>query len=196
MTKDEFLSALGSRLSGIPSEDRRKSLEYYSEIIDDRMEDGLSQEEAVEALGSVEDIVLTILSDISLGKLVKEKVTPKGRWETVLLVLGAPLWLSAALALACLVLSVYLMLWSAVASLYAVTASLGATAAAGLIAMVLLAARGELLAGLFLLGGGLVCAGLTILVFHLSSLAAKGTIALSKLAVTGVKRLFLRKETV
>lgn len=197
MTKDEFLLALGSRLSGVPAEDRQRSLEYYSESIDDRMEDGLTQEEAVAAMGSLDEILVEILSDVSLGKIVKEKVAPKGRrqsWEIVLLVLGAPLWLSVGLTIACLVVSAYLLLWTAVACLYAVTLTLGICGAAGVTGMAFLCARGELLGGLLLLGGGLVCAGLTILAFHLSNLAAKGSVALCKAAVTGVKRLFIGKE--
>ena len=39
MNKQEFLKALSDRLQGIPKEDREKSLEYYSEMIDDRTED-------------------------------------------------------------------------------------------------------------------------------------------------------------
>lgn len=199
MTKDEFLSVLGTRLSGVPAEDRQRSLEYYNEIIDDRMEDGLTQEEAVAAMGSLDKIVVEILSDVSLGKIVKEKVVPRGEkrtWETVLLVLGAPLWLSAALALAALALSAYLLLWSAVACLYVMTVCLGVCGGAGLLGMVFLAARGELLGGLLLLGAGLICAGLTILFFHLSNLAAGGSISLSKLTMIGVKQLFIGKEPV
>lgn len=199
MTKDEFLSVLGARLSGVPAEDRRRSLEYYSEIIDDRMEDGLTQEEAVEAMGSVDEIVIEILSDVSLGKLVKEKVMPKGEkqtWEIVLLVLGAPIWLSLALSLVAMVFSVYLVLWTVVICLYVATVSLGICGAAGVAGALFLGARGEIPAGLLLLGGGLVCAGLTILAFHLSNLAAKGSMALSKLTMTGIKRLIMRKETV
>ena len=37
MTKSEFLSALENRLSGLPKDDVQKSIDYYSEIIDDRM---------------------------------------------------------------------------------------------------------------------------------------------------------------
>lgn len=65
MTKIEFLTALAARLSGIPADDRQKSLEYYAEMIDDRIDDGLSEEEAVNAVGSMDAIVEEILSGTS-----------------------------------------------------------------------------------------------------------------------------------
>ena len=61
MTKAEFLAELRAAISGLPEADIEKSLDFYSEMIDDRVEDGLSEEEAVAALGSVENIKTQIL---------------------------------------------------------------------------------------------------------------------------------------
>ena len=47
MNKQEFLSALQNALAGLPKKDRQKTLAFYSEMIDDRMEDGMTEEEAV-----------------------------------------------------------------------------------------------------------------------------------------------------
>ena len=38
MNKQEFLNALSDRLQGIPIDDREKSLEYYSEMIQKKIE--------------------------------------------------------------------------------------------------------------------------------------------------------------
>ena len=40
MTKKEFLDELKKGLLGIPEEDINRSIEFYSEMIDDRIEDG------------------------------------------------------------------------------------------------------------------------------------------------------------
>ena len=53
MNKQEFLSRLRKQLRGL--EDREERVTFYSEMIDDRMEDGLSEEEAVAAVGSLEN---------------------------------------------------------------------------------------------------------------------------------------------
>lgn len=47
MNKQEFLVKLRKGLSGLPKEDIEERLTFYSEMIDDRMEEGLSEEEAV-----------------------------------------------------------------------------------------------------------------------------------------------------
>lgn len=57
MNKQEFLAELQKGLSGLPQEDRDERLTFYGEMLDDRMEEGLSEEEAVAAVGSVEEIV-------------------------------------------------------------------------------------------------------------------------------------------
>ncbi|MBR4965050.1 MAG: DUF1700 domain-containing protein, partial [Lachnospiraceae bacterium] len=88
MNKAEFLMALRERLSGLPEEDFNKSIDYYTEMIDDRVEDGMSEEDAVACLGSMDEIITQILSEVSLPKLVKEKVKPKRAlavWEIILI---------------------------------------------------------------------------------------------------------------
>ncbi len=42
MRKSEFLAALRKGLNGLPQADIDASIEFYSEMIDDRMEDGLT----------------------------------------------------------------------------------------------------------------------------------------------------------
>ena len=47
MTKREFLEMLNERTSCLSEAERDRLLEYYGEIIDDRMEEGLTEAEAV-----------------------------------------------------------------------------------------------------------------------------------------------------
>ena len=51
MRKEEFLMALRAGLTGLSPEGVEKLVEFCSEMIDDRMEDGLTEEEAVAAAG-------------------------------------------------------------------------------------------------------------------------------------------------
>ena len=57
MNKQEFLMQLRKGLSYMPQEDIEERLTFYSEMIDDRMEEGLSEEDAVLAVGPVDDII-------------------------------------------------------------------------------------------------------------------------------------------
>ena len=56
----------------LPQGDVEERLTFYSEMIDDRMEEGISEEEAVCEIGSVDEIVSQIIADIPFTKLVRE----------------------------------------------------------------------------------------------------------------------------
>lgn len=79
MNKEQFLQAVRRRLAGLPDKDVEGALAYYREMIEDRMEDGLSEEEAVAALGSAEDIAAQILMELPLPTLVKARSGRAGR---------------------------------------------------------------------------------------------------------------------
>lgn len=57
MNKDQFLNVLSRRLENLPDTERRIALDYFSELISDRMEEGMTEEDAVAALGGVDQIV-------------------------------------------------------------------------------------------------------------------------------------------
>lgn len=132
MSKQEFLERLQNGLHGLPKEDIDERLMFYSEMIDDRAEEGLSEEQAVSAVGDVEEIVRQVIADTPLAKIAKERIKPKRRlkaWEITLLAIGSPIWLSLGIAAAAVVLALYVSVWSVVVSLWAVFVSLAASAA-------------------------------------------------------------------
>jgi len=77
MNKNEFISVLKKRLDSVPKEDINKSVDYYSEMIEERKEEGMSEEDAVAALGDIEDIISQILSETVLPKQAGEKEKPE-----------------------------------------------------------------------------------------------------------------------
>ncbi len=197
MCKQEFLDALRLKLSGLPKRDLEERLDFYSEMIDDRIEEGNTEEEAVLAIGSVEEIADGIIADIPLLKLARERIKPKGRlraWEILLLALGSPIWLSLGVAAVAVALALYVSLWSVVVSLWACFASLIACAIGGVFACVAFAVAGSGATGIAMLGAGLVCAGLDILLFFGCLAATKGTLWLAKEMTLAMKRCFVKKE--
>ena len=48
MNKEEFLKTLESLLKSLPKQESQKMLDYYAEMIEDRMEEGMSEENAVQ----------------------------------------------------------------------------------------------------------------------------------------------------
>lgn len=55
MKKDEFLKCLEEKI--IDSTEKENLLNYYNELIEDKIDSGLSEEEAVFSLGPIEDII-------------------------------------------------------------------------------------------------------------------------------------------
>ena len=64
MNKTEYIEKLRALLDGCPKEEAERFLAYYSEMIEDRMEDGCPEEEACLSFGSVEEVAAQIRSEI------------------------------------------------------------------------------------------------------------------------------------
>ena len=197
MNKQEFLTALRQSLSGLPLDDVEERLNFYSEMIDDQVEEGKSEEEAVASIGSVDEIVSQTLSEVPLTKIVKKKIKPKRRlraWEIVLLAVGSPIWLTLGLVAFAVLISLYAVLWSLVGSAWAIFSAFVGCAAGCVAVGVVWICFGELLSGLFLIFASLVLAGLSIFVFFGCHCATVGTVRLTRLIALGVKKMFVSKE--
>ena len=196
MDKYDFLLALEARLEGLPEADRQASLDFYSEMLDDLVEGGMTETEAVASLGSPEAIAEEILLEMPLPKLVKAKMKKRrlSGLEITLLAVGFPIWLPISIALLAVVFAIYISLWAVVVSLYAANVAMAACAPTGILAAVVLFASGKPAAALLFLGAGLALAGLSILWFLLCNLTAKGMWKLGKLTLRGIKACFIRKK--
>ncbi len=197
MNKQEFLDSLKEKLSGLPQDEIDERISFYSEMIDDRMEDGVSEEEAVEGIGSVDAIVEQTMSEIPLTKLVKEKVKPNRSlkaWEIVLLVLGSPVWVPLLIAAIAVLFSIYIVFWSIVISVYAVNISFAASVVASVPLAVHQFIRGSAPGGLFMIGAGIMMAGLSILMFFACVGITKSMVVATKKIALWVKSLFVKKE--
>lgn len=197
MKKAEFFLELSRRLTRIPWTELEDRWNFYSEMIDDRMEEGMTEEEAVAAIGTVDEVAAQILEDVPLVTLAREQLKPRrrlGAWEIVLLILGSPLWLSLVLAGFAIVVSVYAVLWSVIVSLWAVVISVWACVLGFLLGGILLALSGRGIAGGFLIGCSLICAGLSVFLFHGVKAASKGAGWLTRLPAKWLRRSFFGKE--
>lgn len=197
MRKQEFLETLKMRLSALPRQEVEERLNFYSEMIDDRIEEGLLEEDAVSQIGSVDEIAAQIVGDIPLIKIAKEKIKPKRRlkaWEIVLLALGSPIWLSLAVAAVAVIFSLYVSLWSVILSLWAAFGALVGGAFGGVASGLGLVLGGVSFAGMAMVGAGIVCAGLSILMFFGCKAATRGALSLTKACAFGIKNCFIGKE--
>ena len=200
MSRDAFIGELRHRMAGLPQQTVERTVEYYGELIADSMEDGLTEEEAVSRLGSLDEIVASVVKDTPLTQIVQTRVQEGKKkgisgWVILLLVLGAPVWLPVLIAVLAVLFALFIALWAVVIALWAVVAAVILTGLAALVAGVVELCRLHLPQGLVLLGGGLVCLGLCALLFLLMKLLTVGTVKLCKWLWVGIKSLFVGKKS-
>ena len=127
MKREEFTEALKLALKDLPEQEIQSSLAYFNEMIDDRIDEGMTEEEAVADLGRVDEIAAKLLAENqTLVERVKDKLMPKRRlaiWEIILLILGFPIWGSLLLAAVAILFSMLIAV-----------ASIGLGAIAGILA--------------------------------------------------------------
>ena len=196
MNKQSYLEQIRRLLQRLPEEDRERSLAFYAESIDDRMEDGMSEEAAVSTMESPEKAAEAILMDMPIPKLVKARVKERrmGAAEILLLALGFPLWFPLLLTVLILGLTLYLLVWALVLALGAAVLALGLSAAALLVAGVYSIIKAAISLGVLNFGAALVLTGLTVLLGFVLVWAGKLAVKLGKWMVRGLKALLIRKE--
>lgn len=65
MTKETYFQMLRRRLKKLPDDDREKILAFYQEIVEDKIESGIPEEQALADLGDVQQLAQKILSENS-----------------------------------------------------------------------------------------------------------------------------------
>ncbi len=178
MDKKQFLAALRRALRDLPKEEREKFVLYYQEMIEDHMENGCTEQEAVAQVGDVQAIAADILREQDIFPPAK----PRKRmpvWGWVLVVLGSPFWGPILAAVFCIVFSVYLIIWCIPVTSASVTVGLFAFGMLSLVGspMVLLDA---VPAGMFQIGAGVAALGLALFAgvatFYLAKVLGKGSV--------------------
>lgn len=209
MSKQDFLNSLKVKLSDLPKDDVNERLNFYSEMIDDMIEEGLYEEEAVKSIGSVDDIASQIISDTSNVKNdVKRDVNNDAKtdnkktkrrlkgWEIALLILGSPLWIPLLIAAVSIIISLYAVLWSVIVALWSVFATLVGSFVGGVVSGMIFICIGKALSGAAIIALAIACAGISIFAFFGCLYATKGAVYLRKKTFIGIKNIFCDKEGV
>ena len=199
MNKQEFLRELKAALNGLPHKDIEERLDFYSEMIDDKIEEGISEKEAVLSVGDVGEIASQIIAETPLTKLVKQKVKSKKKmkaWESALIILGSPVWLPIIISLIAVALSLYLSIWSIIISLWSVFISLVGCAIGGILGGILFAVEGNIYSGIAMIGAGIICIGLSIFAYYGCKAITKGFLILTKKMILSIKSSFVKRGEV
>ena len=99
MTRNRFLAALNRRLRPLRREDRRRLIEYYAEMIDDRVEEGKPEADVIRDLGTPRAVAAGMLS----SSLQKRQSRGKIGWILAL----SPVWVALCAAYFCVILALW-----------------------------------------------------------------------------------------
>ena len=198
MTKSDFLNSIQSRLNGLPEDEIQKSIDYYSEMIDDRIEDGMSEEEAVSEIGSVDEAIKGILDNIPLSKMIKAKAKKERTlktWQIVLVSVTSPIWAPLLLTFFILIAVFYLVAWVCVIAFFAVDLALFLSGIASFIVGIATLFRFAVAGPLMAISAGLILIGGAVMLFIPLMKLSKQTAKLAKKIVLWIKSWFIRRKT-
>lgn len=123
MNKTQFCALLGNKLKPYLSpKEMYKTLNFFEEMIDDRIDEGLSEEEAVSQLGDINIIVDQILDEHNIGKKQTKLVwrfIPR-ELGFINIVLLFPAWITIFSLVASLFIVVLSIIFSIVLSIIAI----------------------------------------------------------------------------
>ncbi len=194
MNRSEFDRALRRGIRALPKPEVQRFSEYYAEMLDDRIESGITEQDAVAQLGDPAAIAAQILSDESMPgvqHLQNRRNHRLNPWQIALIVLGSPIWVSIALALFSVALSLAAALWSLIVMMWAMEIAFAAGAIGGIVAGIAAIFRGNAWFGIAMLGAGVFCAGATVVWM---AFAKWVTVALVRAFVNMKNRLKAKRE--
>lgn len=134
MTRDEFLGRLGELLACLPAEQVEETKAFYAEAIADRMEDGMSEEEAVAAMGTPGEVAEATLDDLpAVPRVIARTRRRSTALLWVLTIVGSPVWVPLFAAFAAVAVTVYICIWVLALCVWIVAAALGGVGVVGLL---------------------------------------------------------------
>ena len=197
MTKSEFMRNLKKKLGGLPEKDKTERLAFYSELIDDRIEDGVSEETAVAELGSIDELAAQITSEMPIFNNIKDETKQQRTlkwWEITLIVLGFPLWFSFIAVAFAVIISLYAALFSVVVAIYSADIAMAGGAIIGVFEALLFFLSGKTVGGIFFVGAAIALGALSWLMWFGCNMVTKWLFELTKRLIVWVKSLFIKKE--
>lgn len=183
-TRDEFFTQLGQGLYKLPQEDKQRFLAYYVEILEDYLENGSTEQEALEKMGSPQDIAREIQEELRASQDPEPVPAPPARHSRfspmrIVVLVTLPFWgtllLCAATFLLCLIIVIWcLPLITGVLALSGVLIGIVSLIGAPLLL------PGSTAVGVIQLGLGIAMLGLALLMGVAAVQSARGCAALTK----------------
>lgn len=194
MTKKEFCDGLRQALHGLPRQEIEQTLHYYSEIIADRMEEGMTEEQAVSKMEPMHVIARRVIADFR-GSAAPQTRAKLSGFMIALLILGFPLWFPLLATGFGLMVVALTMAWVFVLVLWAVCLGLFSGGVAAILGLIL----GTIYTGFpwfGQIGLGMAAMGLSVFLFYGAKAAIPIAMGATVRLVSGIKKGFVRRGIV
>lgn len=192
MNKLEFLRKLRKGLSGMPRAEKEERLNFYEEMIEDYIEEGLSEEQAVQKIGEVEDIVFQIRPEEKINKRTTK--SERSAWKNLLIIVGSPIWFALLVSAFAVVISIFASLWAVVITLWATFISLIVGGVGSIILFVIVSE--STISLIAIVGAGIFDVGLAIFLFYGCRALTKSSVLLAKKSVIIIRDSFRNRRDV
>jgi len=115
-------------------------------------------------------------------------------WEIVFLVITFPIWLPMLITIFSIILSIYIVIWSIIISLWAIWGSIVGVALSMILSGIPFIFSNTNLIGIAMISVGIICIGLSILLFFGCKVTTKGLIILTNKFILWIKNIFKKRE--
>jgi uncharacterized membrane protein len=194
MNKGEFLNQLASCLEKMNNAEKNKFITYYDEMISDYVENGVTEEEAVEKIGTPKKIAEVLLEDYDNVKLNLPSTGSKAL-NFLIAVVGFPLWGSVFLAFMLFVLSIYVLIWCVPFATGAGCAGFFATSIIGIVGTPFVIGK-SIAVAIMQLGTGIASIGISLLLGIATIDLSKKFVIISKNFTIKLVALFKKKVVI
>lgn len=116
MNKKDFLKKIENNLKSFEKSEINEIINYYEEIIADKMENGFTEEEAVDSLGDVDSITNEIKVNIVMKRSNKKNTNSLKNFIIILGICSTPILIPLGIAFAVLFFVLFITLFSLIIS--------------------------------------------------------------------------------
>ncbi len=186
MTEKEYLKELKRNLSALKRSDRNSLIEFYKEMIEDKIENGKTEREAIAELEPADVVAKRTLAEYGIDEEELSKRKKISGTTLALVIIGSPLWIPLAIAALAIVLAVAISILAVIISI--ASACIGVTLSSPFfLVMGIITAFSDVGTGLIAIGYGLSAAALGIL-------AVTGIYKLIAYIVKKIKEIIIRNK--
>ncbi len=174
MTKVDFLEKLEQKLQGMPEEEIMKTIDYYSEMIEDAIENGENESDFIGKLGNLDDIAKKAIKSVPITKVIRSNIKNKkiSGGSLAILIAVSPLLLIFAIASIAVIIGLCVGVFAIVLSGFALFLALLISGIVLTVSSVMLF-KATMWTALFVLGTGLLLTGLSISAFYIALIITK-----------------------